>query len=63
MAICEICKVEAVPDHDQSLRHVLSQYLSEGKFRTARPDGLIVKYFAALAYVSENREKRDTPGD
>jgi len=62
MAQCELCQVESGPDHEQSLRHVLSKYLSEGKFRTARPDGLIVKYLAALAALYPEAFDTETKG-
>ena len=49
MAICEICKVEALPDHEQSLRHVLSVYLSEGRWEQSDPNGMLVAFMVTLA--------------
>ena len=49
MAQCKICQVEAEPGHDTSLRHLLTVYLSEGRWEQSDPNGMLVAFMVTLA--------------
>jgi len=52
MPECSICKVEKTKDHDQTLRHIVSLYLSEGGWATTDPDSKMFQYLVQLAVLT-----------
>jgi len=52
MPECSICKVEKEQAHDESIRHIVSLYLSEGRWATTDPDSLMFQYLVQLAVLT-----------